>query len=258
MRSTRPFLRWVLPVLAAVAGVWPVTGLAQPAGVDPEAIELLRRSTEYLVGLKQFRVEMDTALETVLTSGQKLQFGHRVAIAIQRPNKMRVERVGDLINQTFYYDGKSLTVALPAERYHATVAAPPTIEAMLDFARDKLNVVAPASDLVYRNAFERLTEGLTSAFIVGGAVVGGVHCAHVAFRNAEVDWQLWIQEGDRPVPRKFVVTSKRMPESPEFIVVLSKWDAAPRLTEAMFTFVPPKNSKKIDFLPAPAAGAATQ
>ena len=258
MRSTTPFLGWVLPVLAAVAGVWPVTGLAQPAEVDPDAIQLLRRSTDYLAGLKQFRVETDTALEVVLTSGQKLQFGHRVAVAIQRPNKMRAERVGELISQIFYYDGKSLSVVLPDDRYHATVAAPPTIEAMLDFARDKLDVVAPASDLVYRNAFERLTEGLTSAFIVGKAVVGGARCDHVAFRNAAVDWQLWIQEGDRPLPRKFVVTSKRMAESPQFVVVLSKWDAAPRLTEAMFTFVPPKNSRRIDFLPAPAAGAATK
>ena len=119
---------------------------------------------------------------------------------------------------------------------------------MLDFARDKLNVIAPAADLVYSNAFERLTEGLTSAFIVGDAIVGGVPCVHIALRNAEVDWQIWIQLGDKPLPRKFVVTSKRMSQSPQFIVVLSKWDAAPKVTDAMFRFVPPKGSQKIEFL----------
>jgi hypothetical protein len=256
MRRTTAFLGWLLPALAVVAAVWPITSPAQSSDVDPDAIALLRRSTNYLAGLKQFRVETDTTIETVLDDGQKLQFGHRVSVTIQRPDKMRTERVGDLIKQGFYYDGRSLSVHLPNDGYYATVAAPPTIEAMLDFARDTLKVVAPASDLVYKNAFERLTEGLTSAFIVGKAVVGGVRCSHIAFRNAEVDWQLWIQEGDKPLPWKFVVTSKRMAESPEFVVVLSKWDVAPKLTDAMFSFVPPKGSSKIEFMSAPAAGAA--
>jgi hypothetical protein len=226
---------------------------AQAPAVDPDAITLLRSSTDYLKGLKQFRVETDTALEVVISSGEKIQFGHRVALTMQRPNKLRAERVGELVNQTFYYDGKSLSLNLPDYRYYATVAAPPAMEAMLDFARDKLNVIAPAADLVYSNAFERLTEGLTSAFIVSAAMVSGARCVHLALRNAEVDWQIWIQQGDKPLPRKFVVTSKKMAQSPQFVVTLSKWDTAPKVTEAMFRFVPPKGSRKIDFLTATSA-----
>ena len=169
---------------------------------------------------------------------------------------MRVERIGEVINQTFYYDGKTLTVDLPDQQYYATAPAPPTIEAMLDFARDKLDVIAPGSDLIYKDAFERLTQGLTSAFVVGKSVVGGVRCDHLAFRNAEVDWQIWIQEGAKPLPRKFIVTSKRVPGSPQFVVVLSKWDAAPKITDATFRFVPPKSSRQIEFLQPAAAAAA--
>jgi hypothetical protein len=253
MNNTRPFFGWVLPILLLLAAASPIASRAQSSDVDPDAIALLRRTTDYLTSLKQFRMEMDTTIEAVLSTGQKLQFGHRVAATVQRPNKLRAERVGELISQVFYYDGKSLSVNLPDERYYATVPAPPTIEAMLDFARDKLNVIAPGADLVYKNAFERLTESLTSAFVVGKAVVGGVRCDHIAFRNPEVDWQIWIQEGDKPLPRKFVVTSKRMPESPQFVVVMSKWDAAPKVTDASFRFVPPKGSRQIEFLPAAAA-----
>ena len=240
-------------MLVAVVAVSPIASLAQPSGVDPDAIKLLRQSTDYVAGLKAFRVDTVSSLEIVTVDGQKLQFSHHVITTVQRPNRMRTERVGELISQVFYYDGKTLSVYLPDDRYYATVAVPSTIEAALDFARDKLDVVAPASDLVYRNAFEVLTDGLTSAFIVGKAIVGGVRCIHIAFRNPEVDWQLWIQEGDKPLPRKFIVTSKRVPESPEFIVVMSKWDTAPKLTDAMFTFVPPKNARRIDFLPVSAA-----
>ena len=124
---------------------------------------MLRRATDYLAGLKQLRAEMDMSIEFVL-EGQKLQYGHRTSVSVQRPNKIRAERVGDLVNQVLYYDGTSLTLDLPDQKYYATVAAPPTIEETLDFALEKLNLIAPASDLFYMNAFERLTEGLTSAF----------------------------------------------------------------------------------------------
>jgi hypothetical protein len=64
----------------------------------------------------------------------------------QRPNKLRAERTGDLVNQVFVYDGKSLTLYNPQDKVQ--VAAPDTLEGMLDFARTKLDIVAPASDLL--------------------------------------------------------------------------------------------------------------
>jgi hypothetical protein len=248
-KRTAAFTSWLLPVLAAAAALWPVAGFAQAGDVDPEALQLLRRTTDYVAGMKQFRLVTDTTIEAVLGTGQKLQFGHRVAVTVKRPDKMRAERIGELITQTFSYDGTSLSLNLPQQQYYATAAVPPTIDGMLDAARDKLNVIAPGADLVYTNAYERLVEGLTSAFVVGKAVVGGAPCDHIAFRNAEVDWQIWIQEGDKPLPRKFIVTSKRMPESPQFVSVLSDWETPPDVADATFSFVPPKESRRIDFLP---------
>jgi hypothetical protein len=245
---------WLWPALAAVVVAWPVAGHAQAGDVDPDALALLRKSTDYLVAMKQFGLVTDTTIEAVLADGQKLQFGHRVAATVQRPNKMRAERVGELIAQTFYYDGKTLSLNLPQQKYYAMADVPPTLDGMLDTARDKLNVIAPGADLLYTNAYERLTEGLTSAFVVGPASVVGVACDQLAFRNAEVDWQIWIEQGKVPLVRKFVVTSKKMPQSPEFMVVITKWETAPKLAAAAFSFVPRKDSMKIDFLPAATAG----
>jgi hypothetical protein len=247
--STKPLSHWLLPALAAVAVAWPLAGQAQAGDVDPDALALLRKSTDYLAATKLFSLVTDTSIEAVLADGQKLQFGHRVAVTVQRPNKMRAERVGELIAQTFHYDGKSLSVNLPQQRYYATAAVPATLDGMLDTARDKLNVIAPGADLVYSNAYQRLTDGLTSAYVVGRATIDGARCDHIAFRNAEVDWQIWIQEGAKPVPRKFVVTSKKMTGSPQFTSVMSNWQTAPKVTDAMFAFAPPKGAQKIDFLP---------
>src|SRR5262245_24021013 len=108
MKSTTSFLSWLLPIVAAASAALPLPSAAQPTGVEAEATQLLRRSTDYLAAMKQFRIDTDATIEAVLPNGQKLQFGQRVAISVQRPNRVRAERIGEVINQTFYYDGKTL------------------------------------------------------------------------------------------------------------------------------------------------------
>ena len=247
-KCTKTFSGWLLPALAVAVVAWPLAGHAQASDVEPDALALLRKSTDYLAATKQFTVVTDTTIESVLVDGQKLQFGQRVAVTVQRPNKMRAERIGELVSQTFYYDGQSLSVNLPEYKYYATALVPATLDGMLDTARDKFNVIAPGADFVYVNAYERLADSLTSAYVVGKAVIDGVRCDHIAFRNAEVDWQIWIQEGVKPVPRKFIVTSKKMPQSPQFTSVMSNWQTAPKVSASTFSFVPPKGAQKIDFL----------
>jgi hypothetical protein len=154
-------------VLAGVVPISAPAALAQPAGIDPHAVKLLKASTDYLASQKQYRVDARTTIEVVLKTGQKLQFDAAASLALERPNKLRGERRGTLVDQIFYYDGKSLALYNPGQRYYATVAAPDTLEAMLDFARTKLDIEAPAGDLLYVNAFDIVMDGVTSAFVVG-------------------------------------------------------------------------------------------
>ena len=90
--------------------------MAQGAAVDPEAARLLKRMTDYIGALKQFGAETEQVFEVVLVSGQKLQFSSASRIVVQRPNKLRAERVGDIISQSFYYDGRVLTLSNPNRR----------------------------------------------------------------------------------------------------------------------------------------------
>lgn len=243
----RRFVSVAVLAMVALAG-WPRFGHAQPAGMQPEAEKLLRSMSDYLAARKQFTVQTENTLEVVLTSGQKLQFASPATASVWRPNKLRADRKGDIFNQEFFYDGKNLTLYNPKENLYATTAAPPTIDAMLDFAREKLDVIAPGAELLYSNAAERMLKVTTSGFVVGSSVVGGVKSTHLAFRGAEVDWQIWIEEGGRPLPRRFVLTSKQVKGEPQFTVLVKSWDLAPKLTEQMFSFTPPKGAKKIDFL----------
>jgi hypothetical protein len=131
---------------------------------------------------------------------------------------------------------------------YATTAAPPTIDETIDFAREKLDVIAPAPELLYKNAAEKMLKESSSGFVVGPSVVAGVKSTHLAFCGAEVDWQIWIEDGDKPLARKFILTSKQVKGEPQFTVIIRSWDVTPKLTDQEFNFVPPKGAKKIEFL----------
>lgn len=239
----------------AVAAALPAAAPAQTAGVDPEATKLLHRMTDYMASLPVFTFDTQNTLEAVLVSGQKLEFDFAAKVTLRRPNKLRAERSGDIVTQVFYYNGTTLTLYNPAEKYYAAVAAPATIEQALDYARESLDVAAPAGDLLYKDAFARLTQDVTSGFVVGKAAIGGVKCDQLAFSGPDVDFQIWIADGDKPLPRKYVITTKRVSGQPEFAVVMSNWNLSPSVSDGLFTFVPPQGAKKIDFLQLSAGDA---
>jgi len=261
MNAIYYFARRIVSVVALAMLVlvgWSQPGHTQPTGMEPQAEKLLRRMSDYLASRQQFTLKAESALEVVLTSGQKLQYDSPATLEVSRPNKLRAHRKGDIVNQEFFYDGKTLTLYNPVENLYATTAAPPTIDETLDFAREKLDIIAPAAELLYKNAAEKMLKESSSGFVVGPSVVGGVKCTHLAFRGAEVDWQIWIEDGDKPLPRKFILTSKKVAGEPQFTVLIRSWDLTPKLTNQEFSFVPPKGAKKIEFLQLTAEAAKAQ
>jgi hypothetical protein len=238
----------------SLASVVVAPARAQVSGVDPEAGRMLKRMTDYLGGIKQFGLDTTSTVEVVLTSGQKLQFTSAARTSVQRPNELRSDRVGDVISQSFYYDGRTLTLFNPGDNYYASVPAPGTLDAMIDFARDSLDVVAPAGDLIAEDAYERLMAAATSGFVVGKSMIGGARCDHLAFRGPGADWQVWIEDGDRPLPRKYVITTLDVAGEPQFEVIMSNWTTTPEAGPKQFEFVAPAGARKIEFLPTGNAG----
>jgi hypothetical protein len=245
-------------VALLLAAALPQAAPAQPAGIAPEAEKLLKASTDFLARQQRFSLDTQSSIDVVLPSGQKIQYDHAVKVSVERPNRLRAERTGDLVDQVFIYGGTSLTLHDPAGKYYATVAAPGTLEEMLDFAREKLGIVAPAGDLLYKNAYEILMEHVTEGFVVGKGAVDGVGCDHLAFHTRLVDWQIWIQEGAQPLVRKLVITSRDMLNAPQFTVVAKNWDLAPAFGAETFSFKPSPDLQKLEFLDLSGNGPKAQ
>jgi len=235
-------------VIAALATL-SVAAQAQSTGVAPEAMQMLKASTDFLASQQRFTADTRVTLEIVLKSGQKIEFNSTGHQFVQRPNKLRSERSGDLVEQVFVYDGKSLTLYQPQDKVYAQVAAPGTLEEMLDLAREKYDVVAPFGDLIFKNAYDILMDGVTEGLVVGKAVIEGAVCNHLAFRAPDVDWQIWIQEGAQPLPRRVVITTLDLPNAPQFAVTVTRWNLEPSFDAQTFTFTRQADMKRIELLP---------
>jgi hypothetical protein len=238
-----------LACVAGLAGNVFAQGASEAS--DAKARAAVRQMGDFLAKQKSFTLKAASSIEVVLKNGQKLQFDQAAEVAVARPDKLRAARVGDELRQEMFYDGKAITIfsQVGGVPYFATASAPPTIEGALDFARESLDVIAPAGDLLYANAADILMEDVVSAMVVGQSTIGGVRCKHLAFQGDQVDWQIWIEDGPRPLPRKMVITSKLQAGQPQFIVMTSDWNLAPKLAAERFRFAPPKGATKIDFLP---------
>jgi hypothetical protein len=218
--------------------------------VEPEAAQILRKMSEYLGSLGRFTLGSESTIDKIMPSGQKIQVGARVDAAIQRPNRLRLNHKGDVVDQEFYFDGNVLTLYGKQVGYYANLNAPEAVDmdTMLDFARAEIGVILPAADLFYQDAYEGLMANVESGIVVGSSTVGGVEVHHLAFRGSQVDWQIWIEKGDRPLPRKYLITSKWIAGSPQFTAVFSDWNTAAKLDDEQFIFSPPPEAQKIGFI----------
>jgi hypothetical protein len=219
----------------------------KPPAVAPEAISALAKMGAFLRTLKTFAVRADTTTDEVLDTGQKIQLDSTLELRVRRrPDRLRADVRSARIERQFFYDGKTLTLYGARLKYYATTEAPPTIQELLDLAEQRYGLTIPLEDLFYWGSDTARSGDIQGAFVVGPSRIGGVECDQYAFREEAVDWQIWIERGKTPLPRKLVITTRQEEGQPQYVAVL-RWDLAPRLDDKTFTFTPPKDARRIVF-----------
>jgi len=242
MRSNRDFI----PTLAIAICSFPFSLQAQPASADiePEAIAALKKMGSYLRSLKAFAVEAKVATEEVLTDGQKVTIGNTTNLLAKMPDRLRAETNGDWKDRLFLYNGRTFTMFARRLNYYGTVPAAPTITELANNLEDKYDIEIPLVDL-FRWGGPRSSESeITSAMVIGPGVVEGTTCQHYSFRQPGLDWQIWIQQGEFPLPRKLILTTLTDEARPQHASVYT-WNLAPSFNEAAFEFQPPAGASKI-------------
>jgi len=237
------------PLLLTVASLLLIGSLRAEtySSIDPTALSLLKRMSETLSSAKAFSFHSSSILEAPSATGQFITLRSEGALTLERPNKIRSSRGGEVPPFDFYYDGSSVSAVAPDSHVFSTTKAPATIDEMLVGIRRETGISFHFSPLLFRAPYAHLTRNLTSAALVGHSLVNGVPCDHLAFRAPGVNWEIWISSGRVALPYRLAATFTDSQNLPRKFIEFSRWNLHPWTRASSFTYHPHSSFKEIPF-----------
>ncbi|MGH8068197.1 MAG: DUF2092 domain-containing protein [Candidatus Entotheonellia bacterium] len=215
---------------------------------DEQAMFILKRMADFLSQAQRFSVVSDIGFDVVQESGQKIEFGETRQIVVRRPDQARIDITKrDGGTSGFIFDGKEIAVFNTREHVYATAAKPGTLDEAIDYFMNDLDMRFPLADLLSSKLDETLPTRVRAASYVEPASIAGVPCDHLAFRGDWADLQLWIAQGNQPLPHRLVLTYKKAEGQPQFWAQFSDWNLSPNVPDSLFVFSPPEGAAKIAF-----------
>jgi hypothetical protein len=238
--------RALLSIVGLLIGL-PASAFAQaPGSVEPRAAEALRQMSSFLAETPRLSVEAEESFDSPDAKGLRAELNNVRRITVERPGRLAVTSRGDTLTRSSWYDGRSLTILNTKLNVYVTMDAPPTIDGVFDKVAEELGVSVPLSDFFYSDPYASLMEGVVAGRHLGVHEAAGVPCQHLTFSQEGLSWQVWIESGERPLPRRLVMTYEDVPGTPRYAATLRRWDLNPKIDPAMFKFTPPPGAKPLD------------
>jgi hypothetical protein len=213
---------------------------------EADAKRLLKAMSDYMAEQQAISFEYDTTLEVVTEDEQKLELASSGEIILNRPDKILATRSSGFADVEMSFDGKTLTLLGKNLNIYAQEDVPGTVDHLVDELRVKYNRPLPAADLLLSGSYEELMLDVVDVKDLGSGVIGGVECDYLAFRKKEVDYQIWIAQGERPYPCRYVITSKFIGGGPQYAIQLRNWKTGDEVAATDFSFKNPTDAKKVD------------
>jgi hypothetical protein len=232
--------------LSAIALSLVMVGTSMTANADEaDAKRLLKAMSDYLAAQQAISFDYDAILEVVTKDEQILALASSGSVTLNRPDKILATRSSGFADVELFFDGKTLTLLGKNLNLYAQEDVPGSVDNLVDELR-KRNRPLPAADLLLTDPYEVLMQDVDDIKDLGSGVIGGVECDYLAFRAKEVDWQIWIAQGDRPYPCRYVISSKFMDGSPQYSIQVRDWKTGDEVAATDFAFTPPADAKKVD------------
>lgn len=244
-RWSRPAVKRWVPTALLVAASLVLPSLCANAA-DDNAKTILKAMTDYVAGQKTISVAIDTDIEVITSDLQKIQFTSSGQLLLSRPDKLRASRIGGYADVELVFDGKTVTLHGKHLNAYAQVESPGSTDQLFGRLRGEFGFEAPGADLLLTGAYDALMQDVVLAQYIGREVIDGVECEHLAFRNVDTDWQLWVEMGSRPIPRKYVITNKSVTGGPQYTLRIKEWKTDPKIEANTFAFTAPAGSKKLE------------
>lgn len=231
---------------ASVAAVAIALAAGPAARADEtDAKALVKAMSDYLGSQEMISFSYDSTLEVVTNEDQKLGLASSGAVTMHRPDRIRATRTGGFADVEMLFDGTTFTFVGKNENLYMQLAIPGTVDHLIDELRDTYGRPLPAADLLLSDPYGVLIADVTDIKDLGSGVIGGKECDWLAFRTAEVDWQIWIAQGEQPYPCRYVITTKQMPHAPQYTIEIRDWRTSADATSEDFAFTNPTGATEI-------------
>jgi len=235
-------LRTVIRILAAAASIAVLSAATSARADDPAKV--LKAMADYLAGQKSLAAKFDSDIEVITPELQKIQFTSSGELKMNRPDKLRIRRTGGYADVELVYDGKTVSLYGNNAKSYVQADLVGTIDQMIGTLQTRSGAGMPGADLLLSNSYDELMANVLEGKHIGQGVVDGVECEHLAFRGPDTDWQIWIEAGAKPVPRKYVITSKTIAGAPQYTLKIREWKTDAN-AEADFAFKAPADATKV-------------
>ena len=228
----------LLPTLAGAADT--------PPGVDARADEIMRKMAAFLSAQKKFTVTAEEAYDVEVARAYRVELTNMRTLTVERPSRFVGEATGDTAHRASWYDGRTLTVLNKQKNAYSTLEMPGTIDAVLDKVAEDYGVVLPLSDFFYADPYATLMEGVLYGKYLGLHQVSGTPCHHLTFGQDGLYWQIWIDAGEKPLPRKLSLVYWESPGAPRYEASFKTWNLAPAAAAGQFQFKAPAGARKVE------------
>jgi hypothetical protein len=231
----------------------PAPGKKAPAAAavtesQAQARAILMRTAEFLGGTQRFSVSVRGGYDAVQKSGQKIEFNEMRKVTLSRPDRLRVEgERSDGAKTLTVFTGKEIVLIDAARNVYATAPQPGGLDdTIVHFVKD-LGMRLPLAVLLVSQAAAELKDRVRSVDYVEKTNIHGSPSHHLAARTDKVDFQVWVADGDKPLPQRVVITYKKDKGEPQFRAQFSDWNLAPAIEDSTFLVTPPDGAQKVPF-----------
>lgn len=250
MRSSRMH-RSSLLVLGQAVLLTFVIGLSSAQAQDANAQSILKKMSDYIGAQTNIQASIDTDVEIITPELQKIQFSSSIDLSFTRPDKFRARRVGGYSDVDLIFDGGTATLLGRHLNLYGQIKQSGGFPELIAALRNNYGAEVPGADLLLPDAASTLMTDIAELRHIGRGVINGVECEHLAARGHEIDWQLWVEVGARPIPRKFVITSKTVAQGPQYTMRVKTWTSDKAPAADAYVFKAPEGAKLVDMKAMP-------
>ena len=239
---------WVLLAIAMSSGV--AIAETDPAHREAKAVEVLKQMEAYTDSMQKFVITAESYNDASIGTGLVISNPFKSRVAVDRSGSMHsISKSGSMTSEIYLHKGE-LTVYSGEHKYYTRANVPKGLTEGLIFALEEFDVETPVLDLLIVNALDHFVSDRADLFYVtGNSSIRGVDCHHVLIAGPNADLQIWIEKGDKPVPRRTLMTYKDAEGMPRHEVFLD-WSAKDSFDASEFVFEPPEGAYEIDFINA--------